>query len=145
MDTAYSYIINANGISTEANYPYTKTYGACNPTGGKFTIQSWTNSAGNDCEDLKRIVRLGPVSVALGVATGTDIEDWKSYYTGIITKCSTGVNHAVLVTGFDNDTWTFKNSWGAGWSADGYGQLAAGNTCSVCQYGGELVTAGSAA
>lgn len=132
MDTAYSYIIKARGISTEASYPYTKIYGSCKPSASKFTIQTWENSLGSNCDDLKRIVRKGPVSAAVGVGG----DDWSSYYSGIISTCSTGVNHAILVTGFNSTTWTFKNSWGTRWSADGYGQLKMGNTCFICKYGG---------
>ena len=79
----------------------------------------------------------GPTSVAVDAGSNS----WMFYSKGKIKQCGTSVNHAVLLTGYNAKVWFAKNSWGTGWGLSGHLKLAIGNTCGVCMYGGEVVTA----
>ena len=62
---------------------------------------------------LKRILtRSGPVAAALNA-------DLMYNYKGGILDCSSltssQTNHAILVVGYDKDSWIIKNSWGTDW------------------------------
>lgn len=51
-------------------------------------------------------------------------------------KCSTHMNHAVLMVGFGKekgkDYWTIKNSWGEKWGENGYFRIKRGSgTCGI--------------
>ncbi|MFC1703671.1 C1 family peptidase [Candidatus Omnitrophota bacterium] len=93
-----------------------------------------TNSVPSSIEEIKSaIVNQGPVTVAFG---------YGSYFGGSfdgnnIYRCSndSGVNHAVVVVGYDEagDYWIAKNSWGSDWHDNGYFKIGYGE-CSVEQY-----------
>ena len=58
----------------------------------------------------------GPLSVCLAAST------WSSYTMGIVSTCSTDVDHCVQVTGYsaDESYWLVRNSWGTDWGMEGY-------------------------
>lgn len=62
------------------------------------------------------IIACGPILIALPVYNATN-EFW-------LGKGRPIGYHAVTATAFDEDGFTFKNSWGADWSAGGYGHLS---------------------
>lgn len=51
MDYCFKYVI-ANGITTEAAYPYTGVQGTCKTNGGAFKITSYTDIPANNCTAL---------------------------------------------------------------------------------------------
>lgn len=60
---------------------------------------------------LKDLLESGPVSISV---TATS---WKNYVGGIH-ACINEIepkNHAVLLVGYDEDSWIVKNQWGEGW------------------------------
>ena len=61
---------------------------------------------------------------------------FQSYSSGVITtsKCGTRLNHAVQLVGYNHEQqyWIVRNSWGAGWGADGFINIKFGsNICGV--------------
>ncbi len=67
--------------------------------------------------------------IVIGISVYTSLETEKVTKTGVIplpkkTEKMIG-GHAILVVGYDNDEKHFiiRNSWGAGWGAEGYGFL----------------------
>jgi len=80
----------------------------------------------------------GPISISFQVITG-----FKNYATGVysVNNCGTtthDVNHAVLATGYGNesgkDFWNVKNSWGGAWGNAGYFKIERGtNMCALAQ------------
>ncbi len=60
-------------------------------------------------------------------AVASDNSVFQFYQQGVLssTACGTGINHAVLIIGYGNDTdgtpfWTIKNTWGLNWGEYGY-------------------------
>lgn len=129
----------ANGITTEAAYPYTQTAGSCKVNGGAYKISSYAGGALADCNALAAMVTGRPTSIA--VSAGTNY--WMAYAGGILNQCGTSLDHGVLLVGvFQNASmnyWKIKNSWGTGWGENGFIRIDRsinnGNLCSICSYG----------
>jgi len=96
------------------------------------TCNSWT-SIPNSVEAIKTAVMTAPVAVAFFV-----YDDFHWYGGGCYDHAddSVGSNHAVLITGWDDDmcdgegAWRVKNSWGTNWGDDGYFWMKYGS-CSM--------------
>lgn len=79
----------------------------------------------SDTADIKASLKIyGPLTVALNAS-----EDMDTTVLG-----ASGIDHAVLVVGYADDEsyagggyWIIKNSWGYGWSDNGYGKVMYGN------------------
>jgi len=126
MDQAFEYVISANGITSETQYPYTAEDGTCmNPLPTSVvTISSYSDVAQNSDSSLLAAVAIGPVSVAIEA----DQESFQFYQSGIFAdpNCGTQLDHGVLAVGYDTDKsskknyWIVKNSWGEDWGLNGY-------------------------
>lgn len=67
---------------------------------------------------LQQAILTGPVAVAMHV-----YDDFQHYQAGIYEHAgSDGVNHAVLLVGWDDEreAWILRNSWGLDWGEQGY-------------------------
>ncbi|XP_031496734.1 senescence-specific cysteine protease SAG39-like [Nymphaea colorata] len=125
MDSAFQYIINNHGLTTEANYPYMGSDGTCNARKNKSpaaTIRGFEDVPANDEAALLKAVANQPVSVAID-AGGYAFQFYKS---GIFSgDCGTLLNHAVTAVGYGTAKdgtkyWLVKNSWGSSWGEGGY-------------------------
>ncbi|KAI4336836.1 hypothetical protein L6164_015316 [Bauhinia variegata] len=124
MDYAYQFVIDNNGIDTEEDYPYQGHQSTCNK--GKLrrrvvTIDGYIDVPPNNENQLLKAAANQPVSVGI---CGSD-RAFQLYSKGIFTgPCSTSLDHAVLIVGYDSengvDYWIVKNSWGTGWGMNGY-------------------------
>jgi hypothetical protein len=57
------------------------------------------------------------------------------YSAGIFNDCGPydRLDHAVMIVGYKSGNgWRIKNSWGVDWGEDGFGWIAEGNTCGIC-------------
>ncbi|KAL4453672.1 hypothetical protein ABPG74_009568 [Tetrahymena malaccensis] len=125
MDRAFTYIKN-HKLGTEAEYPYEAKKGKCQKvTGTQYSLKSHTDVKKGDTQDLLKSLQKQPVSIAV------DATNWSLYTGGVFSNCSTGLNHGVLLVGYENNNWIVKNSWGTTWGEQGYIRLASGNTCGL--------------
>lgn len=125
MDRAFTYIKN-NGITSEADYPYTGVKGKCVKQTADLTyLNKYTDVAAGCVSDLKVALNKQPVSIAV------DATNWSLYKSGVFSNCGTSLNHGVLLVAYTNNTWLVKNSWGTTWGENGFIQLADGNTCGL--------------
>jgi len=139
---AFEYIRYAGGIETGMTYPYTAQNGNCsfrkNLAVGYVRFGSYNITQGDEKELAEKLFTTGPVSVSFQVIPG-----FKSYAGGVYTvdncgKTTKDVNHAVLATGFGNESgknfWNVKNSWGSAWGTAGYFKIERGvNMCAIAQ------------
>lgn len=148
MNNAFKYV-KAVGLTTEAAYIYTSgdtgINGACKSpiplTSGtplfKITGHSIVSAT---CDAVATTVLGRPLSVAV------DATNWGPYGGGVFTSCGAGLNHGVLLVGFNSTCWIIKNSWGPNWGAKGsstnpkgYICLGVGRaypgTCGICSSG----------
>lgn len=130
MDYAFQYVIDADGICKEVDYPYTEHNGTCHTCKENFKIKGFKDVKVNNETALQHIVAKQPVSVAIQA----DSFELQFYSSGVFTgNCGEPGNfqldHGVLVVGYgtDNKTkkdyWYVKNSWGSMWGDKGYFKL----------------------
>jgi len=136
MDNAFKFA-EANGIATEAAYPYTAKDGTCKTftASANSKITSYKDVAHGSASALGSAVDIGPVSVAIEA----DQASFQNYKSGVLSSgCGTSLDHGVLVVGYGTDSsvnkdyWTVKNSWGVTWGENGYIRLdRAGDVCGI--------------
>lgn len=127
MVEGFKYIID-NKISQTKNYPYVAKDQKCKDTSSfvKYAITKYAEIAEGDCDSLNAALQQGPISVAV------DASNFQFYSKGTFSNCKANLNHGVLLVANVDNTLKIKNSWGSSWGEKGYIQLAAGNTCGVC-------------
>jgi C1A family cysteine protease len=130
MDNAFLYV-EAYGIETEQDYPYTGVQGPCkyDKSKVKFANTGYVDVTPNNEKQLEAAVNIGPVSVAVEA----DQPAWQMYTGGIVTaNCGTNVDHGVLIVGYGvqgtQAYWIVKNSWGPEWGENGYIRIAKGTS-----------------
>ncbi|KAJ0973044.1 hypothetical protein J5N97_021003 [Dioscorea zingiberensis] len=125
MDNAFKFIVENQGLTTEANYPYTASDGTCNnkkELSHVATISDYEDVPANSESSLLKVAANQPVSVAID-AGGSDFQHYSSgVFTG---DCGTDLDHGVAVVGYGiaNDGtkyWLVRNSWGTSWGEHGY-------------------------
>lgn len=127
MDDAFMYIINNNGIDTEASYPYQ----AHDESKCRFeeadvgaTMTNYKDIEHGDVDALTEAVSsVGPISVAMDAGH----QSFQLYKQGVYSEpeCSSKtLDHGVLVVGYGTDGekpyFLVKNSWGTSWGMDGF-------------------------
>jgi C1A family cysteine protease len=123
MDNAFKYA-EANGLCTEAAYPYTAKDGTCQSSkcsASAYThLKSYTDVQHNE-NALGASVDIEPVSVAIEA----DQPAFQMYSSGVFSApCGQNLDHGVLVVGYGTQGttpyWKVKNSWGTSWGEAGY-------------------------
>ncbi|XP_007460293.1 PREDICTED: cathepsin S isoform X2 [Lipotes vexillifer] len=141
MTEAFQYIIDNNGIDSEASYPYKAMDEKCqyDAKNRAATCSRYIELPFGSEDALKEAVaNKGPVSVAVD-ARHPSFFLYRSgvYYDPL---CTQAVNHGVLVTGYGNlngrEYWLVKNSWGLNFGDQGYIRMArnSGNHCGIANY-----------
>jgi len=136
--TAYQYVIEAKGMDTNADYPYTGTDGNCAFNANKVyaKITNWAYACNYWEEDTLRaaLVQNGPPSICV------DAANWQDYQSGVMTayECAwvNMLDHCVQAVGYDMTAstpfWIVRNSWSTGWGENGYIRLEYGhNSCGL--------------
>jgi len=140
MDNAFKFV-EKNGISSEADYPYTSGSGVTGSCKSRLehrsavTIKSYIDVPSRDENALKAAASKQPVAVAIEA----DRSAFQLYRGGILDNpgCGQRLDHGVLLVGYGTDDsgkdyWKVKNSWGASWGEQGYIRMVRNkNQCGI--------------
>lgn len=135
MDNAFDYVIDNGGLCTNESYVYTASDGSCNST---CKVESETNI--KSCSDIvvnnESLVLAYLSKQPLSVAIEADRDTFQHYKSGIYNDSSCfegGLDHGVLLVGYDKDSLLVKNSWGTDWGEKGYIRMKrTGNGNGMC-------------
>ncbi|KAF9588138.1 hypothetical protein IFM89_007614 [Coptis chinensis] len=124
MESAFKFIKDNGGITTDANYPYKGNDGTCNKKKSAnmaARIIGFTRLPANNEIRLQEAIARQPISVAIDAAG----YEFQFYSKGVFAgPCGNDLNHAVAIVGYGGDSkskyWTVKNSWSKGWGETGY-------------------------
>jgi len=125
---AFEYIIANGGIVTESSYSYTSSVvpfesGDCDSTKNDYVLSltGYSSLAGSDASAVETnminyVKSTGPLTVCVDAST------WSSYMSGVISVCTSNVNHCVQAVGVNTDEgyWKLRNSWSTSWGESGY-------------------------
>jgi C1A family cysteine protease len=123
------------GAVLEADMPYTATNGTCRTISNHpYKLTNWYTIAGYTVPSVDQIKNAisayGPVAAA--ICTGPAFSNYRTgvFSTNEASTCPSGVNHAIVLTGWDDATqsWVLRNSWGAGWGEAGYMRIKWGTS-----------------
>jgi len=138
---AYQYMMQAGGVESESDYPYTAVDGTCAFDSSKVVakVSNWQYVSQNaDESGMKTFLYANsPLSVCVNA------EEWQFYTGGVMTQSACGgntiddIDHCVQATGwttFPDGTaaWNVRNSWNTIWGNDGYIWVEYGtNACAI--------------
>nr|CAH7731718.1 unnamed protein product [Callosobruchus chinensis] len=128
---AFKYVRD-HGILTEKEYPYKGVDDRCKKQGGVKISNFAVIKQGDEVSLTNAIATKGPVSATL------DMSGLRFYHDGVLDSkhCKSsvqGLNHAILLVGYEKDYYIAKNSWGPTWAAFGgfFNILRNNNTCGI--------------
>ncbi|CAN9514430.1 unnamed protein product [Ophioblennius macclurei] len=141
MGHAFQYVIDNQGIDSDASYPYVGREQPCryDPANKAANCSSYKVLPEGDESALKEaLATVGPVSVAIDASR----PQFMLYRSGVYVDpgCSQTVNHGVLAVGYGTldgqDYWLIKNSWGSTYGEGGYVRMARNRNdqCGIAQY-----------
>jgi len=139
---AYEYVESVAGIDSYNSYPYTAEdgqAGTCAYNAGNVAahVTGYTSVPQGEA-NLYRQAQTGPVSVCV------DASSWSAYTGGVLTSCTSNVDHCVQLVGYQNynpagndqnSYWLVRNSWGADWGVNGFIWIETGlDLCAIGDY-----------
>lgn len=145
MHLAYDYIIQNQGLVSNKDYPYiigspdkdTVNMSSFDKVNGS-QIKDYEFIIPRSIQDIKESLQHGPIAIALDASSFL----FRFYRKGIIDvprNFSRDINHAVLLTGYEQDEngthWIIQNSWGESWGEQGFARIRVknGNGVLLCQ------------
>ena len=125
--------VHRRGLVPEQVYPYRAESSACQPAWANWSLDAvhltggYYNVTANNVTALLVAASAQPVSIAIDAGC----PEFQNYNEGVFDlSCGVGLDHGVLLTGFDLDErgtggfWRVKNSWGESWGEDGYVRMS---------------------
>jgi len=145
QEVAFEYVIK-NGLTTEANYPYTSgggRSGTCDssklaPVAAK--ISSWSQvskgglvGGGDEKNIMTALLASGPITIGINASP---MQRYKGGIDNPLFCMKSSLDHAVLIVGYGTengkDYWKIKNSWNTDWGEDGFYRIVRGeNKCGL--------------
>jgi len=137
---AYDYVKSQGGIDSYSSYPYTAeggNSGSCQYNKANVVAKvTGYSSVSGETGLYKTASTHGPVSVCV------DASSWYAYQSGVLTTCTSNVDHCVQLTGYQNHGsafphayWIVRNSWGTDWGVGGFIYIASGkDLCAIGNY-----------
>ena len=122
------------GAVYEADFPYQAANGSCNPPHTHHEkIDSWayvgdSSSIPSVAAIKQAIYDHGPVSAAVCAGSAFASYSGGVFQTDETASCGGGVNHAIVLVGWDDSQgiWHLRNSWGPTWGESGYMRIKYG-------------------
>lgn len=118
---------SVSGAVLESDMPYTASNGTCRTIANHpYKLTNWYSIAGNTIPTVDQIKNAistyGPVAAAVCVGPAFSSYSGGVFSTNEASSCTQIVNHAIVLTGWDDATqsWVLRNSWGTGWGEAGY-------------------------
>ncbi|XP_076593423.1 cathepsin S-like [Chaetodon auriga] len=142
MTNAFQYVIDNQGIDSDASYPYKGRDQQChyNPMYRAANCSQYSFlPEGNEGALKEALATIGPISVAIDATRPR----FTFYRSGVYddSSCTQKVNHGVLAVGYGTlngqDYWLIKNSWGSTFGDGGYIRMARNKNdqCGIALYG----------
>ncbi|XP_048880513.1 cathepsin S-like [Brienomyrus brachyistius] len=142
MNEAFQYVIDNQGIDSDASYPYTGHDDQCKYSPADRAANCTRYSflpQGNEDALKEAVATIGPIAVAIDATRPS----FAFFRGGIYNDptCTQKINHAVLVVGYGSldgaDYWIVKNSWGKNFGEQGYIKMSRNNKdqCGIALYG----------
>lgn len=141
MTRSFQYVIDNNGIDSDASYPYEEQEGSCrySVAGRSAMCASYKEIPEGDEAALQEAIdTVGPIAVGVDASQSSFVH----YTSGIYfdPSCTHHVTHAMLAVGYGVDNgqeyWLIKNSWGLSWGERGYLRIARnkGDHCGIASF-----------
>ncbi|XP_005078483.2 procathepsin L-like [Mesocricetus auratus] len=142
MENAFRYVKENRGLDTRVSYPYEERNGPCryDPKYSAANVTGFVKIPISEDALMKAVATVGPVSVGID----SHHHSFRFYKNGVYYEpdcSSTGLDHAVLVVGYGEESdgkkyWLVKNSWGTHWGENGYIKIARdrNNHCGIASY-----------
>lgn len=119
--SAYKFM-SSNGYILRKDYPYAGSEQTCQQSSKSklayLDSSAYVDWSSGSMEDFKASIRLGPLSVAMGVSN-----DFMGYSSGIYDGSCVSLNHAMVAIGYGKENGKeyvlVRNSWGSGWGDKG--------------------------
>ncbi len=110
------------GVRYESDFAYQASNAACNPPYAAHEVLVNSGSVALTVDAIKQAISdYGPVAAAICVGPAFSAYSSGIFATDEVTKCNGGVNHAIVLFGWNDtdETWLLRNSWGPGWGQGG--------------------------
>jgi len=125
--SAYDWIQNKEGLTTENDYPYSSGSGSTHSCHNS-DIHVYANIRGH--VDVKEKSDSALQSAINKTATSVSVDAsstyFNNYHSGVMTdykKCGTHTDHSIVAVGYTSSSFYIRNSWGTGWGEKGYGYI----------------------
>lgn len=131
--------LSTSGAVSESCYPYQNSNGSCSEKCAQPSFVEKITGVSNflwgqaTVDLLRNELQNGPLIVYTLIPLGWSYSGGVYEYTG--GEIPTTQAHALLLVGYDEQSFLFKNSWGETWGENGYGRVSYSTVNSPMRFG----------